>query len=249
VTIKPVDIRNAVASGVALFAASLVVGEYPFIGLPLAAFALGWLCYRFGWQVAVVASIVVTLGLVLAVRGLDVGALGDAAFLVGALLVAGPGTALALKRWSAVRVSVVLTLVLVTLAIVPIAVSAAQHHRSITAEVTQQVNGAIDVAASASLAQPNADAASIRAGVDLVRTWMVRLMPAYIFSVMALAAVLAVAAVSWVGRLTGTSVSSLPPLHELDLSFHLVWPSIAGLGLLAAGASRTKPTVCSRRSV
>jgi hypothetical protein len=190
-----------------------------------------------GIAVALVAALVAAF----AGPALGFGAPTEALFTAVAMLAAGPGAVWALKRRSALDVVVALTLVLIAGALIPIGLSALAHGRTILAEIAAQVRVALDINVQAALAQPGADKASINTLADLLRTWTAPLMPTYLVYTMGLAALLSVRAVAWVGKKSAQEVATLPPLHELDLSFHLVWPAIAGLALLAAATYFKQP--------
>jgi len=106
----PADMRNAVLLSVATIAAGFVVPVFPFVGIPLAGFALGWIAYRFGTWSSVAAAL--SASALVAVFGPTVlpGLLPlDALYVAVALLAAGPAAALALRRYPAWNVVVFAT--------------------------------------------------------------------------------------------------------------------------------------------
>jgi uncharacterized protein YybS (DUF2232 family) len=90
--------------------------------------------------------------------------------------------------------------------------------------------------------QSGTDAKTVSVLADQVSQMWLMLWPVLYLYVAGLAAVLTVPVVSRLGRALGEPVSVLPPLTELDLSPHLVWPAIAGLALLAVAAASHQPT-------
>jgi hypothetical protein len=217
--------RNAVFLSVATFAAGLLVPSIPYVGLPLAAFALGWMTFRFGMLpaslLAVAASLpVVFFGPILAVNGFD------AIFVAVALLAVGPGTAWALRRYSALTVAGGAALIVsAAFLLAPIGAGTLQGTLDIWKAAFQQA------AASGSVSDPATLRTSAAAFVQLLSTaW-----PALVFYFVGTGVVISVPLVSRAGRSLGQSVNRYPALTDIDLSFHVVWPAIAGIALLAAG--------------
>lgn len=225
-TPSPADIRNAVLLSVATAAAGLLVPSLPFVGIPLAGFALGWIAYRYGQG----AAIAVALGssAVAAVFGpaaIGIGLL-DALYIAVALLVAGPATAWALKRFSAYSVAAVGTAVIAAAYLV--APIGAQTLKG-SLEMSRQF---LDLfAGSGSVADP----AALKASVTALLAQMAATWPATVFYTIGPGMLLAVPIVSRAGRSAGVEAKKYPALADTDLTFHLVWPAIAGLALLAVG--------------
>lgn len=234
------DIRNSIALGVALMAASLIAWGLPFAGIPLAAFALAWVSYRFGWFSGVVVSLVFAGVAAFVEPALGIGPSAEALFTAVALLVAGPGAAWALTRRPALEVVAAVTAMLMLATLGLFGVFALEHGRSIVAEVAAAARASVD-ATQMLLTASGLDPKLVQSYVVQLRQTAVQLMPANYLYEMGLAAVLAVRAVSSVGRRSGVEVSSLPVLHELDLSFHFVWPAIGGLALVALSAFVKQP--------
>jgi uncharacterized protein YybS (DUF2232 family) len=226
-TLTPADIRNATLLSVATIAAGFMmpVIPYVYVGLPLAAFALGWIAYRFGTAPASGLAIVASLPVALFPGVMGVTSL-DAAFVAVALLAIGPGTAWALRRFAAFTVAGGVTL-LIAAAFLVAPIGADTLHVSL--ETWRQLLSA--VAASGSVA----DAAGLRASIGPLLTQMSMTWPATAVYTMGIGVLLGVPLVSRAGRSLGQQVSRYPALPDLDLSFHLVWPAIAGLALVAAG--------------
>jgi len=226
VTTTPADIRNAVLLSVATFAAGFITPALPFVGLPLAAFSLGWIAYRFGSASASILAVAASLPV--AVWGpSELGVSGaNAAFVAVALLAMGPGAAWALRRYPALNVAGGLALI----------VSGAFLIAPIGAETLRDTlfiwKTALDQAASSgNVADPAALRASAASFLQLLSmTW-----PALAVYFVGAGAVIGVPLVSRAGRSLGQRASAYPSLPEVDLNFHFVWPAIAGLGLMAAG--------------
>ena len=89
--------------------------------------------------------------------------------------------------------------------------------------------------------QSSNDAKAVRDLADQVSQMWLMLWPVLYLYVSGLAAVFSVPLVSRLGRALGEPVSAVPPLPELDLSIHAVWPTIAGLALLALAAYQRQP--------
>lgn len=225
--LTPADIRNVVLLSVATFAAGFIMPAIPYVGLPMAAFALGWIAYRFG-SVPSIAVALVAAALV-AVFGPTVMGIGllDALFVAVALLVAGPGTAWALRRHSALSV-VAFTSLIITGAylVAPIGAQTLKDSLVFTRAFLDTLATSGQVADPAAL---KASAAALLAETTIV--W-----PSRVAYLMGIGMLLAVPLVSRAGRALGQQVNRYPALAEADLSFNLVWPTIAGLALVAAGS-------------
>jgi uncharacterized protein YybS (DUF2232 family) len=70
---------------------------------------------------------------------------------------------------------------------------------------------------------------------------LAQVMPGLFLIGAGIAALLTVYGVGWVGRREGQELRCLPPLERLDLSFHLTWVLIAGLGGLAFSKWLSQP--------
>jgi hypothetical protein len=224
--LTPADIRNAVLLSVATIAAGLLVPVVPYVGLPLAAFSLGWVAYRFGTMPASALAIVASL--LVAVVGPSVLGVSplDAAFVAVALLAAGPGTAWALRRYPALTVVGGVTLLIAgAFLIAPIG---AQTLRDSLAAWRAIVDA---VATSGGVK----DTVALRAAAPGMLAQMSLTWTSTTVYTMGIGVLLSVPLVSRAGRALGQAVSRYPVLADVDLSFHLVWPAIAGLALVAAG--------------
>jgi hypothetical protein len=223
--LTPADIRNTVLLGVATFAAALLMPALPYVGLPLAAFALGWISFRYGLVpasvLAVVASLpVLVFGTTLASSPLDAG------FVAVALLAAGPGSVWALRRFSAFSVVGGVTLIVAGVFLVsPIGATTLQG----SLDATRAFVNAL--AASGSIKDP----ASLRASIPAVVAQMAIGWPSSAAYLMGIGALAAIPLVGRAGRSLGQVVNRYPALADIDVTFHLVWPAIAGLALVAAG--------------
>lgn len=225
-TPTPADIRNVVLLSVATFAAGFIMPAIPYVGLPLAAFALGWIAYRFGSLPSI--GLALAAAALVAVFGPTVMGTAplDALFVVVALLAAGPGTAWALRSHSALGV-VAFTSVVIAGAYLVTPVGAQMLKDSVV--LTKAFLDAL--ASSGNVADPAALKESAGALlVQATQTW-----PSRIVYLMGVGMLFAVPLVSRAGRAFGQQVNSYPALADVDLSFDLVWPTIAGLALLAAG--------------
>lgn len=226
--LSPADTRNAVLLSVATVAAGILVPMIPYAGMPLAAFALGWFAYRFGPAAASVLAVVASLPMVVlgpVVLGISP---VDAAFVAVALLAVGPGTVWALSRFPAYAVAgAVALLVAAAFMIAPIGAQTLTESIAVWRQIMSAAakSGAVkDVAAF----QANITAMVAQMRLGWVSTTVYT---------MGIGALLSVPVVSRAGRVFGAHVSRYPALADTDLTFHLVWPTIAGLALLAAGLS------------
>lgn len=231
--LKATDMRDIVLTGLATLAAALLAPSLPMIALPLGALATGWLSYRFGTRAGVVAAVMATVAVTAALGAAVPESAASAVFTLPALLAAGPGTAWALKRWKVTSVIAALTGVLFVAVVGGLLIQTAAMHTTIAAQSAAQAKDVVDAFVKGAAAQNPATAAEMKTEVARIVGQVAMLWPATMFLSVALSAALAVPAVSWLGRRMGVMVATLPALADLDLSFHLVWPSIAGLALLA----------------
>lgn len=221
------DIRNVVLLGLATVVAGLLVPVIPYAGLPLAAFALGTMAYRFGPIPA--AALALLASLPVAVAGpalLGVSSL-DAAFVLVALLAMGPGTAWALRRYGAWTVVGAVTLI-VSGAFLAAPVGAQTLHDSLI--VWRELFAAVAASGNAT------NAAAVRATATTLLAQMSVTWPGTAVYTMGIGVAIGVPLVSRAGRAFDQQVSRYPTLADVDLSFHLVWPAIAGLAISALAA-------------
>jgi uncharacterized protein YybS (DUF2232 family) len=234
---RPLNIRDALVAGLAVVTGAVLAADLPFVGLPLAGAALGWLALRNGPVVSGVAALAAT-AITIPVLGSAV----PAVFIGPALLAVGPGSAWALSRWSAIRVIAVLTVVLIAAALAVDATAAAVQGSTLFAARANEAKLMHDLVIKSGAQSGQADVETVGQLADqLSQAWLM-LWPVMYLYISGLAAVLAVPLVSRVGRAVGEPVSVLPPLTDLDMSLHVVWPAIAGLALLAGSAYLRQPT-------
>jgi hypothetical protein len=192
----------------------------------MAGFALGWIAYRFGTRpsiaVALVASAVVA---VLGPAAVGIDRL-DALFVVVAMLAAGPAAVWALRRYSAYSVVAVGTLVAAGVYLV--APIGAQTLSGSMAFMRQFLN-------LLSTSGPVADPAAMKQVITATLEQMAATWPSTVVYTIAPGMLFGVSIVSRVARSAGCEARTYPALADTDLSFHLVWPAIAGLTLLAVG--------------
>jgi hypothetical protein len=238
-SIKGIDIRDLALTSLATMAAALLVPSLPMIGVPLGALATAWMSYRYGTRTGVVAAVVATL-LVTAAIALVVSpaASSSTVFTLPALLAAGPGTVWGLKRWKVTSVIAALSGAMFVAVVAGMWIQATMMSETITGQVTAETKATVETIVRLAGAQSPATAAALRTGIAGSVAQVVMLWPSSAFLSVALAAAVAVPVVSMLGRRMGVTVASLPPLADLDLSFHLAWPTIAGIALLAADAFR-----------
>ena len=233
--ITPADIRNSVLLSVATVAASILMlnANATIIAIPVVAFALGWITYRFGTlQAAVVA---LTAGVVVSVLGpvLFGSTVLDGAYVAVCLLAAGPVSATLLRRYPAVNVAAGIALVM----------TAAFLVAPIGAETLKASLAAMTGLVSSITGGSVSDAAAVKAAAQTVIAQTAATWPASVFYTLGFGTAIGVAFTARAGRALGQQVSRYGALADLDLSFHLVWPTIAGLGFAAAGTLWSKAPV------
>jgi uncharacterized protein YybS (DUF2232 family) len=233
--VKPraVDIRDIVLVGLATVLAVVLTPSLTFVGVPIGALATGWLSYRYGPLFGAVAAVLATAAVTLAVASFAPEAISSALFTGPALLAAGPGAVWALRRWKTTSVIAALAAVLFVALVTVMTIQASALHTTITAQFAQESQRSVNDFLAAFSVQSD-QAAALRKDLAAQVDRYVMLWPSALFVTTAFVAAITVPAVSWLGRKAGEEVSVLPPLAELDLSFHLVWPAIVGLALLAA---------------
>jgi hypothetical protein len=223
----PADMRNAVLLSVATIAAGFVVPVFPFVGIPLGGFALGWIAYRFGSRSSIALALVATA--LVAVIGPIVlpGMLPLDALYVGvALLAAGPAAAWALRRYPAWNVVMFATFAATAAFLVtPFGVQLIKDNLAAAPQAFE------NLATSGLVSDPT----FVRQNMGTLLTVTAAMLPAAVAYMTGLGMLLAIPLVSRLGRSLGVEVSRYPVLADVDLSFHLVWPAIAALALMAAG--------------
>jgi uncharacterized protein YybS (DUF2232 family) len=152
----------------------------------------------------------------------------DAMFVAVALIASGPVTAFLLQRYRALMVLFGVTLAITAAALV--------------APIGTQTRQAILAAEHQYLTMPAAAGvtASNAAATKSMVLWMITqtsmLWPTIAFFTMGIGVAIGVPLVARAGRSLGLPVKGYGPLADVDLSFHLIWPAILGLGLTALGA-------------
>jgi hypothetical protein len=196
------------------------------IAIPLVAFALGWLTYRFGAVPAVALSLLG--GALVALAGPAI--LGthvlDGAYVAAAMLVVGPVSALLLKRYPAVNVAVGVSLV-ATAAFLLAPIGGQTYAATMAAlpRLLALVNGGGSAA----------DAATVKLATDAFVAQTATTWPAATFYTLGAGVAIGVSLTARAGRMLGQQVNRYGVLADIDVSFHVVWPTIAGLALAAAG--------------
>lgn len=222
--LSPTDIRNSILLSIVALTAGVLVPMIPYVGMPIAAFALAWFAYRFGLGESAALAIAASLPMIVTAPVLGLSRI-DTLFVTVALLAVGPGAVWALERYPAY--SVVTAIALVTAAaflLLPMG--------------SKTLAGSVELYSTTfrnMLRAQGADAAAIRTALDAFAAQMRLGWPYSSAYTMGLGALFSVPVVVRAGRLSGRAVRGYPPLAETDLSFHLVWPTIGGLALLAAG--------------
>jgi len=224
--LSPADIRNTILLSVVALAAGLLVPLFPYLGMPLAAFALAWITYRFGVPAASALALVASVPM--AVVGpplLDTVPL-DAAYVAVTLLAVGPLAAWGVRRYSAYTVAAAIAVLsAAAFLIAPIGYDTLASSLTLWREIFAAA------LKSASVADPAAMKTQLDAMIEQMRLgW-----PYNAVYTMGIGALLSVRVTTAVARSADVTVNRYPQLADTDLSFHLVWPTIAGLGLLAAG--------------
>lgn len=224
------DSGEAQAARVA--AAILVMGVGGFIalvlppvGLPVAAAASAWLLARRGPSVAVAATVLVGAATVVADR---VGPL----YIMPWLLVAGPATAVLLRRARFESVVLIITVAIAAVwagAVVGAAATQGSDVASIVRQGVQEMLGQ-------GLPAPGGgvEGAQGQQQLDELVDTAVRLMPSTLVFIAGVTAIACVAAVVRVLRGAGIAVSQVPPLAAFDVDPRVVWGLIAAIVFLAA---------------
>lgn len=235
--LKPKDMRDIAFTALAAMAGALLAPSLPVLGVPIAALAVGWLTYRFGPRAGVVASVAATAVVLPLFAETAAMAASSAVFILPALLAAGPGAAWALRRWQVTSVVSLLTVVLFAGVMAGLVIQTTAAHTTITAQSAAEAKVAVDALVKGVGSQDPATAAKLKEQSADLAGQVAALWPASVFLSVAFAAAIAVPALSWLGCKMGATVAVLPALADLDLSFHLVWPAIAGVAFLALAAA------------
>lgn len=206
--------------------AAFLVAPLPPIGVPLAAFGLAMLAYRFrdgaAWIVAALATAVVVL------VSWPAWALALLA-VAPVLVIAGPVAARLLRRRPALSVLLLVAAAVAVLQVAGVAVEAAVAGKSLLSYLDAQMAQSVDMIVKS--------AASSGQSLDLdpavIRTEMLSLLPGVLIVFALLTGLLATIATQSAGRRTGTLTNRLPQLTTLEISTWALVPVIAGLAALA----------------
>jgi uncharacterized protein YybS (DUF2232 family) len=200
------------------------------IAIPLIAFSLGWLTYRFGTVPAVIVALVA--GALAAALGpaLFGSSVLDGLYVAVAALAAGPVAAMLLRRFPAINVAFGVALV-ITAAFMVAPIGAATMKASVAA--LTDLMAALRASGSAPVFASKANTDSTVA--QTIATW-----PASVFYTLGIGTAIGVSLAGRAGRSLGQSVNRYGTLADIDVSFHIVWPTIAGLALAAVGSLLTK---------
>jgi uncharacterized protein YybS (DUF2232 family) len=223
----PADIRNAILLSVTTVAAGFLVPVFPFVGIPLAAFALGWITYRFGPRPASVLAVATAACVGIAGPWLLGTSVLDGLFVAVVLLGVGPVTVNLLRRHSSLAVAGGVTLV-ITAAVLAAPIGAQTLNELVTA---WRLYMTMPTAAGVSVS----NAATMKTTIVWLIAQTTAMWPALTFYTMGVGTVVGVSLVARAGRSLGVPVKGYGPLADIDMSFHLVWPAILGLGLMALG--------------
>lgn len=234
--LTPKQMRDIVLTALATTAGAWLTPSLPALGVPLAAVTLAWFTYRYGARAGVAVSVIATAIASAAFADSVATAASSAVFLLPAMLAAGPGTVWALRRWKVTSTVAALTVVMFVAVVAGLALQTAAAHTTIAAESAASARQMIDQFTKGVGTRDAAAAIQLKESAATIASEVAALWPAGMFLSVAVAAALAVPTVSFIGRRMGATVATLPPLADLDLSFHLVWPSIAGIALLAVDA-------------
>jgi len=232
VPISPADIRNAVLLSVATVAASILMlnANSTIIAIPLVAFALGWLTYRFGTVPAAILALFAGALVALLGPSLFEAHVLDGVYVAIALLVVGPVSAVFLKRYPAVNVAV--GVALVTTAAFLLSPLGAETYASTMAVLPRMV-------AALTAGGSSTDAATLKVTTDALISQIAMTWPASAFYTLGAGVVLGISLTGRAGRMLGQQVNRYGALADIDVSFHVIWPTIVGLALAAAGTMYT----------
>lgn len=219
------DIRDTVFITIACAGAGALVLASPPLGLPLCAVALSWMTYRRNLTLAVIVAVVAGV-----IVGLPYVAL--MALTTLAMLVVGPYASSAMRNRPAWVVVAVIALVTVGVTLGMLAAEAAVQGLSLPGLLQQFVTQWGEILTQAGT-QSGQTADAVRQQVDSWKLLLTQTWPAYLLVTSVAGALLSVWGIGWVGRRAGQELNALPSLERLDLSWHLTWGAIAGLGLLA----------------
>ncbi|KAF0209472.1 MAG: DUF2232 domain-containing protein [Actinomycetota bacterium] len=223
--------RPAVVPG-KMLTASLVslLGAYvalwvPFLGVPIAASALAWLWFR-GMKLP---SVIIAVGCGAATFASD---LAGPIYVTLWLLIAGPLAAAMLSKRSLTSVVLVVTLLMSGVWIGLITGAAAYEGKNVQGLIGSLVKTATEPALK-QVVGTDKGAEETRKQIGEMATTITRMWPAVFVIMSFLTSLFAVSAVAAVAKTSGAMVNGPPTLPELDMSPHVVWVLIAGVGLVA----------------
>ncbi len=224
---RAADIRDLALLAVGTVMAAYVIPVLPFVGVPLAAFALALITYRFGdlWGWLVAGA---TCALMVPLNGLF-----GFALWAPVLLIAGPLGARVLQKRDAVAVTVVISAVVLCVMIAYFALAAAVAHQSLVAFFETMVNQSLEAARS--LGAASTTTASAKVDAAQLYLLMLATMPGALVVTSGATGVLSTVAMTAAARRAGVSANALPKLTTLEISSYALVPLIAGIALLAGG--------------
>lgn len=221
------DIRDTVLIALACIVAGVLVLAPYNLGVPLCALALSWLAYRHSFPLAV--GVAIFAGAVIALTSP-----AEAVMVAAVMLLAGPWAASRMRRRSPWLVFTVVAIAVLGCTFGAIALVQAAAGSTLPAFFAEQARAGAAEAAALTKSWGLSTSATVEAQVASMQIMVGQVLPSIFVLAAALSALLSVYAVGWVGRREGQELNALPPLAELDLSWHLIWVLIAGLGGLAA---------------
>jgi hypothetical protein len=215
---------------------TLFVYAIPPVGLPLAALVLGRFVYAGAGTLAIVTAL---LGAVApALFSVVVPAISDVSMIAMTLpvLLGLVWAARAVRRLKAWQVFAVITLVAFVGFIATTAIgygsAGASLSEGIAAEVDIVMDGFDELFLSTTMdATARLSYGSLR---ESLRMWLRQIWPGLNLVMIALGAALSTLLLARLSRAHGVETSGPAPLDRIDVSWHMVWPLIAALGILAA---------------
>jgi uncharacterized protein YybS (DUF2232 family) len=217
--------KTLTASLVSLFGAYVALWV-PFLGVPIAASALAWLWFR-GMKLP---AVIVAVGCGAATFASD---LAGPIYVTLWLLVAGPLAASMLRKRSLTSVVLVVTILMSGIWIGVLTGAAAYEGKNVQVLMVSLVDTATEPALR-QVVGTDQGAEETRKQIDGMAETFTRMWPAVFVIVSFLTALFSVSAVAMVARASGTDVSGSQALQELDMSPHVVWALIVGVGMIAA---------------
>jgi uncharacterized protein YybS (DUF2232 family) len=217
------DIRDIALLSLAAVFAAVLIPAFPIVGVPLAAFALAMLAFRFGdgWSWVAVLIITVLTALISPVL----------VIYATVLVAAGPLAARALQRRSAFAVAVFVSAVVLCASLASVAVEAAVSHLSLLAYVEKELGTSLDALIKGMAAGGTALG---KAEIAQLRTDVLMLLPGWLVLTSYASGCLATVSVTAAGKRAGVAVREFPGITRLEISGYALVPVIAGVFALAA---------------